>query len=258
VQVLARVIQCPPISTALRSRAVVFAAIVCVVFAPSAFAVTITLKAGQSSYVAGLADDMAGGSYHYPFHAPTGLPDAGLVSASYGASNSTTGFNLSDAGFTFSFDHVRDSLYLAQGVTSAVIQFTPSADVDYILSGAYVSDNTGVQQQGLNAHLREEISPSTFTTLVSSSQESRSTTTESFLLGQPGGDYYNNMVGSLTGTLLAGHQYQFSFDTYIAAYPEAATAPANASGYVTLAFVPEPSTGLLVSAGLLVLAGWRQ
>ena len=85
------------------------------------------------------------------------------------------------------------------------------------------------------------------------------------MLGVAGdGDFSNTTQGSLTGTLLAGHQYEFYFEDFIQAFPQTDFG-ATATGCITLsiggatgggacgvAAVPEP--GSLALAGL-ALAG---
>jgi hypothetical protein len=72
-------------------------------------------------------------------------------------------------------------------------------------------------------------------------QLSSSTSNESFVLGGADADTENVRVGPPTGTLVGGHTYVFSFDAGIVAYPTASSVEADASGWVTLLFVPEPA-----------------
>ena len=57
---------------------------------------------------------------------------------------------------------------------------------------------------------------------------------------------------------MAGHQYQLVVNAGIATGALAGSNAATASGTVTLNFVPEPASGLLVIAGLHGLGGWRR
>ena len=85
--------------------------------------------------------------------------------------------------------------------------------------------------------------------------QSRSTSNESFLLGVAGdGDYFKSTTGSLTGNLLAGHNYRFFFNSLIQAFgPSGETlVAATANGNVTLQIgsVPEPPFLALMTFGL--------
>ncbi len=84
-------------------------------------------------------------------------------------------------------------------------------------------------------------------------QVSLQTRNESFTLGLAQGDDHNSMVGSLSGILLAGQDYEFGYDFVLGNFSSASTAAATASGSISLSFtsVPEPSTGLLFGLGLL-------
>ena len=97
------------------------------------------------------------------------------------------------------------------------------------------------------------------TTLFENIQQSDATPNEFFTLGLTGGDANNTLTGSLTGTLIAGREYQLFFDAFTQSQPTAGGS-ATASGFFRLTFVPEPSTLLLATIGLLGLGwyGWRR
>lgn len=76
------------------------------------------------------------------------------------------------------------------------------------------------------------------------------------MLGGIGGDYQNLISGSPTGTLCAGTRYALTYSTFLST-PTALTQGATATGFLTLSFIPEPSTGVLMMTGLLGLA-YRQ
>lgn len=79
-----------------------------------------------------------------------------------------------------------------------------------------------------------------------------------FILGGADGDTNNVSIGSLVGTLTAGHEYRFWYDADIQAWPSSSWTDATSSGYVSLSFtpvlIPEPGTATLVSLGLVGLA----
>jgi hypothetical protein len=86
-------------------------------------------------------------------------------------------------------------------------------------------------------------------------QESQATPGESFVLGQSGGDTMNELMGSSSGTLVSGHQYELTVNPFIETGTTSAPSTAHGTGYVTVTFVPEPSVGLLLLAGSVALAG---
>ncbi|MGB7934271.1 MAG: PEP-CTERM sorting domain-containing protein [Gammaproteobacteria bacterium] len=67
------------------------------------------------------------------------------------------------------------------------------------------------------------------------------------------GDLYNLNLGSLTGDLIAGHEFGFSFNSYIQALARQSETfvAATAKGNVTLQIVPEPPTLALLGIGLV-------
>ena len=68
------------------------------------------------------------------------------------------------------------------------------------------------------------------------------------------------MTGSLTGTLVAGHDYKSHYSVYVHAYPSGSSSGATGVGSLSLAFsvIPEPSTALLFGGGLLALGFKRE
>jgi hypothetical protein len=88
-----------------------------------------------------------------------------------------------------------------------------------------------------------------------STQTSHATPNESFTFGF----FINVDIGSLTGTLIAGHDYRFFHDFGIVSSPTAPVSGATASGFTSLhlSVIPEPSTALLLGLGLFGLGARR-
>jgi hypothetical protein len=92
---------------------------------------------------------------------------------------------------------------------------------------------------------------------------------ESFTLGLSEGNFLNTDDGSLTGTLIAGHEYRLYYNVNVYAWSSADTALASGSGFLSLSFDGEsggtggsvPSLGPLsvtVLCGLLGFVGTRR
>lgn len=77
------------------------------------------------------------------------------------------------------------------------------------------------------------------------------------MLGLTEGDYLNLLSGSATGTLLPGHEYSVSFGAWINTLELVTDPGATAAGSLSLIFVPEPASLLLLASGVAALA-WRE
>ncbi len=242
-----------------------------VLLAWPASALTLTLDPGfrRSSGVVGVTD---AGLTQTDYLEDGALADGVQQSIASGANVATSHYAISNAELAIDFEHARDADsaagdYAYQAFSRGSLYFGVDVDVGYRLEGEY----TAVDPVGRLTRLRvslvdETLRPDPRHPLPGafpfrSHQESRSTPHESFQLGLLEGDSGNGPVGdvgdnSATGTLVAGHVYGLYWDTEISAH-EPTSAPATASGFVRLQIVPEPSTGLLVGAGLVVLASVR-
>ena len=191
-----------------------------------------------------------------------------VLTATDGGASATTWLNWIDTGtgalFDFDFTHTRTGALDSYSESfESILTFTVgSQNTTYAISGAYQVVDVGAPGSVYSA---ARLSSSSGGTLMYDSSQSRNTSNESFTLGIPSdGDYANVSSGSLTGTLLAGQTYQFFFDNYIYAYPEADSG-ASAKGCVTLsiggatgagacgAATAVPDTGVS-TGGLLALA----
>jgi hypothetical protein len=89
-------------------------------------------------------------------------------------------------------------------------------------------------------------------------QISEQTPNETLVVGETEGDTTNALIGSTTGMLLPGFEYQILATFVLQNGPAPPGGPASASGYLRLSFVPEPSATLLWLAGAVLLAATRR
>lgn len=154
--------------------------------------------------------------------------------------SSTTTTVLGNSGFSATFDQSRtggpfDSAY---GWTSS--DFSASNDEPYSISGTFT--NSG-GRTSLEAYLYDDTAG---TFLFHNYQENVGGTT--LTLGNTAGNTGNSyLIGSLTGNLVAGHQYQWYAAAFMDAFPSADDG-ATASGFANLQFAatpaPEPASML--------------
>jgi hypothetical protein len=110
--------------------------------------------------------------------------------------------------------------------------FSVDANASYSLSGGYsVSDNSLTASRVIFRSYIQDATSGLY--VAGSDQVSYNTLNESFILGGSGGDFDNNNFGSLTGTLVAGRFYKFSFLAMNQAFP-AANGGATSTGFVRL------------------------
>ncbi len=185
-----------------------------------------------------------------------------------GASSSVTDFNIVDTGSGALLDldmgHVRGGALnsIARTVVSTV-GFTADAASSYSVSGLYSADNvSGIGRVFSQVSLRNL---TTDTVLFTDYEESENTSDVDFIVGVGGeGDASSLLLGSATGFLVAGNEYEFVINNFIYADP-IADGGASATGCVTLSIggatgagscgisVPEPMPLTLLSFGLLAL-----
>ena len=141
--------------------------------------------------------------------------------------------------FKIEFDQSRPGLGNSHALSEGTIYFSVSGNDRYLLSGEYSAVDPDPRAFNFRVSLRDL---TTGEVLVESTQGSNSTPNESFVIGGIGGDAVNTFSGSLTGPLLAGHQYQFWYEAQT--YAHLTDDGATASGVIRFV-VPEPSSTLL-------------
>jgi len=228
---------------------IAFAVLVAPVLAPAALAVGISLGGVSALDPSACTTSTCDSGTPY---IPTSLPDSGTVSASFAGNTATVGYSLSNAAFMITFGETSGVNSNDTGYVIAQLDFTPDANVDYSLDGAYGALDA---EAGYDAYSVSLVDLTDSVALFVNSQVSVGTPSESFTLGQVGGDSSNSLSGSLSGSLIAGHNYRFNVQSQKANL--GASGIASASGFASLTFIPEPDTGLLVMAGLFGLA-YRQ
>jgi len=107
--------------------------------------------------------------------------------------------------FKFDINHIRGTGYRSSASSYAQVYFTPSQDINYQISGFYAM--IGNLEIATRVILEDLTSSSD---LFDNRQLSQNTTNESFVTGGVGGDYFNELVGNLSGTLIASHKYRFA------------------------------------------------
>ncbi|MEX2173151.1 MAG: PEP-CTERM sorting domain-containing protein [Pirellulaceae bacterium] len=228
-----------------------------------------------SSYVAVEAYNYGAGTfYDSEVDIQTDLDRTNTIEAIAGASRSTTTLDWRGddefAVLNFDMDHVRAPAYgsLAQTYENS-LQFTATEITTYALSGLYRL-TSGDRRIYSDVYLFNHTMGLVLFEDYNYSDTTANTANEQFVLGTAGdGDLGNYTVGSLTGTLQAGHTYGLYFHNYIGAYPAVSTGTATADGFVRLEIgdvptnqgvVPEPASLTIFGVGSLcfALAAYRR
>jgi hypothetical protein len=171
----------------------------------------------------------------------------------------TTTAALAQTSFVFTFDHLAE---FSRTTSSAVVRFTVDVDTQYAFSGSYAAVGRFYSQE-LFAQLKEGAEAS----LYLSNQDGFYQTDHTLVLGQQTGNNSNELSGSATGLLLAGHSYTFTTSAAL----EPVSDPTGV-GTVTLSFaavggppvggqVPLPAAvwvGAIAGAGVIARARGRR
>jgi len=174
------------------------------------------------------------------------------ASAAFGDDSAESDLVYSSGSVTLSGTFTTDGEQDSRGFVWAYIRFTADGACDYTISGGYAFDG-GVGQGRFSGYLRDV---TTNTYLFDNWQLSTDVDGEAFTLGESGGTDGNSLTGSLTGSLVDGHEYLFYSAAYIVNVDN--TDPLSGSAWATFAFtsnpVPEPTTLALFGLGAGALA----
>jgi hypothetical protein len=168
----------------------------------------------------------------------TAIPTSTTVDAIDGNAHSKNVINWSISGgqtiLSYEVDHTRTGTVESNSTseTPSPIEFTANSSEPYELSGFYNVTDVGASGTVIYGCTLYDVTSGNI--LFENSQGSRNTTNEQFVLGGAGGDFYNEVNGTLTGNVIAGHAYQLVFGFRISTWPNADSG-ASALGNFTLA-----------------------
>lgn len=188
---------------------------------------------------------------------PTSTPFSATSRVTHGIGIADADYDLTESAFTITMEHTRPTGQFAFSMTTGTLVFTPDEDLLYAVSGSYTEVDSVGHRVWLRVNLFEGGSPSS---LFRSDQDSFTTLDQSFTVGQTDGQSENVLVGSPTGTLVAGTLYVFQYSVGLETWSGQPTGSSSGSGSITmtLAPVPEPGTIALVATGLLVTSAARR
>jgi hypothetical protein len=225
-----------------------------VAVASASSAATITIGAFTGSGIESYANDSVGSNSRQSTGGITSLPRSGTLTATDGGGSSVTSYSLTNDGFHWTMNQTVVSTLNATSQTNATIYFMVDQDVDYAISGSYGLISGGAPLISLGFSIRDDVAGPF---VYSGGHSSRQVAGETFTLGASGGNIFDDEEGSLTGTLLAGHQYILVLQSHLLSNLTSQAA-GSATGSVTLTFVPEPATASLVALGLVAFAARRR
>jgi len=181
---------------------------------------------------------------------PASLPYNATHTAIQGITNSQAEYDLNQDGFQIVSSGSRAGLLDSGANVQPTIFFSVSVDTPYALTGSLSTVDPSAKYASLGTTLNDI---DTLAVLFHSVQESFGVMDKVFVLGGTTGNYNNELSGSPTGMLAAGHRYRLFYGTSI--YAANSGSPASFTGMFQLAFVPEPSSVALLGMGGLALLG---
>jgi hypothetical protein len=167
---------------------------------------------------------------------PLTLPFVDAHTATVGASTNSVQYDLSPTGFQISNQGARAGSLDSFSTTHGIIYFSVTVDTIFDLSAHFAATDPTAKFVELSVALTDLTS---VTTLFQNVQSSFGVIDEEFTLGESGGNLTNILSGSLTGTLLAGHQFQLEYNNSL--YASNAGGPASAEGTFQISFAPAPN-----------------
>lgn len=186
---------------------------------------------------------------------------SGPVTASDAGNVATTTFTFTNSLLLFEFDHERIGADIRTNSTAASdevnhLVFQVSEAVTVVLSGSYSVLDTG---SGDAVNYTVSLKGPGDVNLHTTDLQSQFTLDESFTLGVNGGDTTDSVSGATTQLLMPGQNYTLDWVVYVQdRRSDIGDLGATGSGYFQLAFIPEPSTGLLLAYGLAMLSMRRR
>ncbi len=234
--------------------------------APAAHAWTVTYN--PSGWTTNLTDTANDEILEPPVQSvifPSSFPvTATTPGVTAGASAAVMDYDFSNDGFSVAFD---EQVPLAMGSGTqgmAYIYFKVDENVEYLISGSFIAVDTEGRRVRLWTFLEDITSFPFF--LFESKQVSETTPNESFTVGSSDGDASNELSGSSTGTLLAGHSYRFFAEASLEGYPYIPrTTGAVGTGNLSISFSPEASevpslstVSVVILCSVLGLVGVRK
>jgi len=195
-------------------------------------------------------------------------PSEDSITVSRGANSSTTAFVVSNRSITISADHVRGATLGDEASSRGGAFFSVSGPggerVPYILTAAYEAEDEG-EEPGRVYMSVSMWDLATDQVIFSALYTSFDTVDEILGFGVPGtsgGDlstqgHSPGPGNPALGELFSGRTYSISV-TFVSGNNSGPADAATATGFVRISFVPEPSTGLLAGAGVLLLGLGRQ
>ena len=202
-------------------KQVLFSAVLLAVVAVCTAPADASIVTISSNYVVAEAND--GFASNYDIFSGTSIPTSTPLSAVAGAASSDVDIHYYTLGgqtiLNNQFDFVRTGDYASYSyIYNGSTHFSVDADTTYDLSGFI--DVTDVGDAGRVYMFGFLFDVTTHSYAAYSEQESLNTQNESFTLGGAGGDNAHTFSGSLTGTLIAGHSYEWYYNTLIQADPD--------------------------------------
>jgi hypothetical protein len=243
------------VSDRLLSRALLAGLLVSLSAAPAA-ALTVTLLTGAGRSLAGNGVPPPDDAQVVAFASPPFA--AGPITAMDGGGSSSTTYTFTNAALLFEFAHTRPGnptgvyVWSDDFVPGSGVTFSVSEPVVALLSGAYQVADTG---SGDNVWYDVRLYGNGFSTLLHETYNSSvATPNESFVVGQAGGDHENIVTGDTVHVLVPGVPY--ALDWYVGiqdGHLDPGDTGASATGSYRIDFLPEPSSPLMLVAGVATL-----